>query len=897
MQIDFATIEQHAGEKLRRIESQPNAAERLIALKKFLKIETQRLRLRHRFGLSGSHITAARSLIADLLIQRIATAALNEREGSTAKPGQFAIIALGGYGRQELSPHSDIDILFLHQGRSDAKRAAALGEAILYLLWDIGFTVGHSSRSLSECVSFAKEDSTSRHALIEARLLWGSQELFAALQSRLETEVFSSRRRALIDELMAERATRYAKFGEVVCLQEPNVKETAGGLRDLHTLLWTARLAHGQAQLIQMLAAGRLSERDEKALSASYDFLLRVRNELHFLTSRRTDLLSLDLQSQVARNLGYVHTPMLQASEVFMREYYQQARRLHRLCETHLQRMTAPPEKSRWFSRAYQAAATGGFVMRDGTLEVETADQPLDADRLMLAFSYGQATSATFGPSLQERVQTDLPLVNRQFRSSVEAALAFLKMLRAKGRVVAALRQMHELGFLGKYLPEFGRITCLAQHDLYHRYTIDEHTLRAIETLDDLANSRSRQLERYRQVYSEVRDPAILHLGLLLHDIGKGRGGGHVEKGVTIAGRVCARLHLDNTAAEQVAFLVQHHLVMAHASQRRDLTDQKVIRDFAEQVGTLDRLNMLTLLTYGDLNGVGPGVWNEWKDALLWELYLKARAVIEPEQTDNHQLKELSDHLARLLISEVSHEEVKTHFDLLPEDYARMTTPQVIIEHIRLATSLGARAVGTSWRVDPQARCTVLHLCARNRRGLFANIAGTLTSQGVNILSVQLNTRADGLAVDSFKVRDTVGEPISDPTRWQQIDAEIKRALSGEMDVAAAVAKRLRAQSPRLRRRTHLLPVPLRLTWDNQSSDKSTILEVRTSDRLGLAYKIAGTLSSLNLDITFAKVATEKNLALDIFYVTDAAGEKLRDEDLLEIETAIRAALSEGDQQ
>jgi [protein-PII] uridylyltransferase len=894
MQINFETIEQHAGEKLRRIESQPTAAERLQALKKFLKIETQRLHLRHRFGISGSQIVAARSLIVDLLIQRIARTAISEKEGDGASPGQFAIVALGGYGRKELAPHSDIDILFLHGARRDSERAAALSEAILYLLWDVGFTVGHSNRSLAECVAIAKDDLTSRNALIDARLLWGSQELFALLAGRLDEDVFGVRRRALLDELMTERASRYGRFGEVACLQEPNVKETAGGLRDLHALLWAARVAYGHATLKELVAAGLVAECDAKALAAGYDFLLRVRNDLHFATGRRTDLLSLDLQQQVARDLRYVDRPELQASEVFMRDYYLHARRLHRLSEIYLQRAAARLEKTSWFSRARSVVAVGGFVMRDGALELDGSSAPPDAQRLMLAFSYGQATGAGFGSSLQEYVQFHLPLVNRRFRSSAEAAAAFLKMLRAKGRVAAVLRLMHELGFLGKYLPEFGRITCLVQHDLYHRYTIDEHTLRAIEALDALANSRSRQLERYRQVYSEVSDPALLHLGLLMHDIGKGLGGGHVEKGLKIAERVCARLGLDCAAAEQVAFLVRHHLTMAHTSQRRDLTDEKVIEGFAAQVGTLENLNLLCLLTYGDINGVGPGVWNEWKDALLWELYLKAREVLQPEARES-SAAELCERLAQMLSSEVNWDEVRAHFDLLPEDYARFTAPQVIIEHIRLAHGLNSRLVRTSWRVNAQARCTDLHLCARNRRGLFANIAGTLTAQGVNILSVQLNTRADGIAIDSFKVRDTVGEPITDPARWEQIDAEIKRALSGETDVAAAVAKRLRAQGSRLRRRSSLISLPTRITWDNQSSDKSTILEVCTSDRLGLAYKIASTLSGLNLDIAFAKVATEKNLALDIFYVTDAAGEKLEDADLPAIEAAIRQALNEKD--
>jgi len=904
MQIDLVTIQRHAGEKLRKIENQPNPAQRLIALKKFLKIETQRLSLRHRFGISGDQIVQARSLIVDLLIERISRTAVEEKFGAGGGGGQFAVVALGGYGRSELAPHSDIDIMFLHQNRKDAAFAAKLSEAILYLLWDIGFNVGHSVRSLGDCVSMAREDVVSRNSMIDARLLWGDAKLFEQLIDRLEEEVFEKQKAALLDELMKEREARYAKFGGAVCMQEPNVKESAGGLRDLHVLLWASRIAHGQATLGGLARAGVIPERDAKAIGSAYDFLLRVRNELHFMTARRTDALSLDLQQEVARNLRYADSAKQQASEIFMRDYYLRARLLRRLCESHLQRAVAGRQKKSWFTRARSTAAIGGFVMSDGSLDlVEAEGEPavrvgdqaeIDGQRMMMAFSYAQATGAGFSVKLQDAILSSLPVVNRVFRSSAEAAQAFLKLLRVKGRVASALRLMHELDFLGKFLPEFGRVTCLVQHDLYHRYTVDEHTLRAIGALDDLALSRGREAERYRNLYGEISDAAPLHLGLLMHDVGKGLGGNHTEKGIGLARRALARLSPEPRMTEQVLFLIRHHLTMSHIAQRRDLSDEKVVNDFAARVETLDNLNMLTLLTYGDIHGVGPGVWNEWKDSLLWELYTKARAVLAPGRGPERGVGELRERVARMLASEIDVDETQKHFELLPEDYARSAPAQTIIEHVRLAHALNSRPVKTSWRIDTQTKCADLHLCAPNRRGLFACVAGTLTAQGVNILSVQLNTRADGIAIDSFKVRDAAGEPITDPARWEQIDDAIRRALSGELDVAAAVEKRLRSQAAsRFQRRKAISPSGVRISWDNQSSGRSTILELRTGDRLGLAYKIANTLSSLDLDIVFAKVATEKHLALDVFYVTNAAGEKLPDDRLPAIEEAIRQALAE----
>jgi [protein-PII] uridylyltransferase len=902
MQINFGTIRQHVSEKLRRLESQGNEAERLAAIRKFLKIETQRLHLRHRFGVSGSQIVAARSLTIDLLIQRAAKTAAQETGLEADHPGQLAVIALGGYGRQELSPHSDIDILFL-RGRRESAQASALSERLIYLLWDIGCTVGHVTRSLSECVQIADEDIVSRNALIDARLLWGSQEIFDHLQQKLNDKVFSTRKKALLDELMAERAERYAKFGGVACLQEPNVKESAGGLRDVHSLLYAARIAYGHARLEKLTEAGIIAERDARAMAAAYEFLLRTRSDMHFLTARRTDLLSLDLQQQTAINLRYADTRELQASEIFMRDYYLHARRLHRLCDVYLKKAITGQQKRGWLSRFREMSAPGGFVLRDGVLEISADTQKgsreknassASTERLMQAFSYSQATSAAFSSGMEDYIQEHLSLINRTSRSSPQVAQAFMKILRTRGRVAAALRQMHELGFLGKYLPEFGRVTCLVQHDLYHKFTVDEHTIRTIESLDELHNSRSRGLERWRTLYHESSDPDILHLALLMHDIGKGLGGGHTEKGIVIAEKVCSRLHLLPEQIETVKFLVRHHLTLSHTAQRRDLADEKVIETFATQMGTVENLKLLTLLTYADINGVGPGVWNEWKDALIWELYQKALRVLQPANGGEDSVEKLRDHIAHMLVSEIGIEEVRHHFEQLPEDYARFTASQTIIEHIRLAHSLNSRAVRTSWRVNVQARCTDLHLCARNRRGLLAAIAGTLAAQGVNILSVSLSTRADGLAIDSFKVCDTVGEPISDPTRWEKLDDEIRRAVTGESDVAAVVTRRLQAQASKPRRRSPLKPVPTRITWDNESSDKNTIIEVRASDRLGLAYRIASTLSALDLDIVFAKVATEKNLALDIFSITNAAGRKLAEADLPLIEQAVRNALSES---
>jgi [protein-PII] uridylyltransferase len=416
MQIDLATIEQHADEKLRRIEAQQGSEERLVRVAKVSQNRdaasspAASIRNRRYPDCSGAE------LIVDLLIQRISETAASRTAGRATSGGgeQLAIIALGGYGRQELAPYSDIDLLFLHRNRRDETLAQELSETILYLLWDVGFTVGHSLRSLRQCIEIAGEDTTSRTALLDARLLWGSPALFAQLTQRLDEDV-RAQSHTLLDELMTERSIRYDKFGDTVCMQEPNVKETAGGLRDLHTLFWATRLAYGKSTVSDLVASRLFSERDAKALQQPMTFT-EGSQSAPLSDCERTDLLSLDQQQQVARNLHYTDTDGMQASEIFMRDYYLNARKLNRLTTMHLLRAVRRPEKTRWFTRVRQTAATGGFILRDGELDLAPGTQPLDVNRLMLAFSYSQATGASFTGSLQEAVEENLPRVNRTYR-------------------------------------------------------------------------------------------------------------------------------------------------------------------------------------------------------------------------------------------------------------------------------------------------------------------------------------------------------------------------------------------------------------------------------------------------------------------------------------------------
>ncbi|MFL6257160.1 MAG: [protein-PII] uridylyltransferase [Pyrinomonadaceae bacterium] len=873
----------HAATRLAVPERLTSGAEIAELFRAFLKVEERRLKLGLRRGATGYQTAAARSFVLDLVADaafRTGTQAGGDAESPAAGVDGYAMVAVGGYGRGELAPFSDLDLLFLYSGRRTAQ-ARGLVEGVLRLLWDAGLTIGHSFRTVAETTSAAREDPHLMTSLLTTRLLAGNRGLLDSLRVTLERE-----RRKHAGEYLAainyERDERYAKFGASVCLQEPNVKESAGGLRDLHTALWAVQVKTGHRTLDELCARDIISKTEQLSAERAYNFLWHVRHMAHTLTGRKTDRLALDLQPTLAAEFGYQSGPELLASERFMRDYYRRARELHLFGESLLARTCEPAMPARrWFTRSRPGRSGETFHVADGRLWFNDEGQTLRNNPLLIidAFTLAQAADVPFSQGLREALGRSVTSVDRDFRDSAETANSFLKLLRRRGRVGRTLRMMNEVGFLRRYLPEFGRISLLIQHDLYHHYTIDEHTLKAIEALDELYTASDLARAPLRAVFEEVEDPALLYLSVLLHDIGKGRGSGHIARGAKIAEHVCRRLHLAPEAAAKVVLLVKLHVAMAQAAFRRDLTEPQTAIDFAAAVGSLDALNMLLLLTYGDLNGVGPGVWSEWKGALLRELYQKARTHLTTDLGPADEAQELASYKERVvaaLAGELPPSEVERHLALLPERYRRTTRPEEAAAHLRLISKLGEDAFGWQWRQHDGAS-TQLTVCARDRHGLFADIAGTLAAQGVEILAAEVNTRDDRIAIDVFALRAAATGQAVDEYRYAAIERHLREAIRGESDVAAAVERWRTHNAPRRRNalvqgRRRKLP---NVVCDNEASPSTTMIEVYALDEPGLAYKIANVLVGLGLDIVCAKIATEKSDALDVFYVTDATGSKL----------------------
>lgn len=900
MRIQERRLERHAEQRLDGVPAE--TAKRIRSFRTFLEVESGHLLKRHRFGLGGREIAQGRSDLVDVVVSRACRMVADDM-GPAARDdlSACAVLALGGYGRRELAPFSDVDLLFLRPDRPSV-RVAEFVEAMLPLLWDVGLEVGHSVRSIPDCIHFGRTDLHSRNAMSEARLLVGDEALFARFRTELHAKVYGHPKanRFFKQAMAAEVEGRRSRYGPVVGMQEPHLKEGAGGLRDLHLVGWVGLARWGFKDLDELLRAGLVTTNVHARALRAYDFILRVRNEAHFQTGRRTDLIALDLQPSLAQHLGYSDQRSASASEIFMRDFYMRAQELQRFCDAFLLQADFWVEEDGFLPlrrrpRTLVVGPERRYRLKEGRLlpcpdGIDFAEDPL---RLFEVFDVAQQHGALVGDTLIEAVRKHLSLVDRPARHDPDVAALFLRMLGRTGRVSTTLRQMHDAGLLARYLPEFKRVTLMVQHDHYHRYTIDEHTLKTIEALDSLADAELRDDARVPlgAALDQVEDPGRLALALLLHDIGKGQGGDHVTKGAAIARRVCRRLGLDDRAAADVVFLVGKHLVMSRVSQRRDLTDEALVHGFADTVETADRLRMLFVLTYADIRAVGPETWNDWKAALLCELFERTMGVLtDGEAFQPERRADLAERVLGELHPEFLRSDVEAFLEHLPHRYGRLVPPDLIARHFEMTRSLGSRPALVDWRASDQGPYSIVSICVRDARGLLGRLAGALTGAGLDILSVDVFTSDDGLVLDVFRVSEAMGPDPVHPvpeTRYEEIAREVEAVLEGSRDPEEAVD---RQRTRQLRRRRRKSQVPPMVRFVPPDPSRRTVVEVRANDEPGVVYRLATTFARLGLDITLAKIATEKNQALDVFYVTEEGG-PLRESRHREVELALLEVL------
>ena len=846
---------------------------RLELLRQHLSSNVNFLRAAHLGGASGQQSVQAYASFMDGFLVTLFRLAVDDARHEGTAPMPIVLVALGGYGRGELHPLSDLDLLLLYDGEM-GPYVRRVTQGLLYTLWDLGLQVGHAVRSLPDCVAMARTDFTSRTSMQQARYLAGDRRLFNRFRKVLAENVYRKDFAQFLETALAERDQRYRKFGGSPYMGEPNVKESAGGLRDIHTAMWLASTKFGTRTLLELRDKRLITEREQTMADAALTFLWRVRNELHFISGHKNDVLGREIQPQIAKNFGYQGDDMSLAVEKFMRDYYLHARVVHRVSRRLIARCRETLSRGRPVQRRLrQEALADGLYVLDGQLHlVEPDGRALreDPTRLMKVFWHSHRLGLELGVDVERAVEDALDLVDERFQRSPEVRDLFLAICRNWGRTAQTLGEMHELGLLGRYLPEWGALTCLVQYDVYHRFTADQHSLLAVENLEALAPGQSTESEGIAEVLNELARPDLLMLGMLLHDIGKGKGHGHVAKGIPLIKELTSRLDLPREDAETVTLLVAHHLTLSHMAQRRDIDDPKTVASLAEVVGVPERLRMLYLLTFADMRAVGPGVMTGWMARILWELFSRTMAQLTGGRLERPSREKVAERVTEELGG--ARGGVVAHLAMMSDRYLLTTSAQRMAAHLRLVERLEEDVVATDLFHHPDLDSSELVVATQDVPGLFALIAGTLAAEGINILSAQIHTRADGIALDTFQVNDPFGEAVTEDARWRRTLGALRRVLVSEQTVEDLLAAR-RSGRPAV----SAVAGPPKITVDNQLSDTHTVVEVKCPDRVGLLYLITRTFQALGLDIGSARIATEIEQAYDTFYVTDHQGRRLED--------------------
>ncbi len=797
------------------------------------------------------------------------------------KPYRLVVAAVGGYGRATLAPGSDIDLLFLLADKDE--RGERVVEAMLYFLWDLRQKVGHSTRSIAECLRQAKSDMTVRTALLEARFVLGDGALFEDMRRRFAQKIMHGNPRDFVAAKLAERDARIARAGSSRYLVEPNVKESKGGLRDLNTLFWIAKYVYRVREAADLVDAGLFTKREYRLFRRCEEFLWRVRCHLHFLTGRAEEVLSFDVQRAVAARLGYASRGGLAGVERFMKHYFLVAKDVGDLtavlCAALEENQAKPAAVLDRFTALvrphYRDLQRAGFGIEKGRITVAGPDVfRRDPVNLIRLFWMADRNGLAIHPDTKRLVIAALKLIDAKLRADPEANRLFLDILTSRNSPEVVLRLMNEAGVLGRFIPEFGRIVALMQFNMYHHYTVDEHLLRAIGNLAELEAQRHREDHPLASVImSSIEKRAALYVAMFLHDIAKGRTEDHSLAGVAVARSLCPRLGLSVAETETVAWLVENHLIMSDTAQRRDLGDRRTIETFAAHVQTLERLKMLLVLTVCDIEAVGPGVWNGWKGELLRTLYWETEVVL----AGGHSMRERSWRVERA--KKELRDKLAGWSNLDFEAYAarhqqaywlRVDLPRKI-RHAKLLnmTEIEMPAPVMDVQTDAFRGVTELTVIAPDHPRLLSIVAGACAASGANIVDAQIYTTNDGLALDTFFVSRGFDRDEDEMRRGERIALAVERTLRGEIRLSELVAAR---GNPT---RIVTFDVPPEVSIDNELSNKFTVIEVSGHDRPGLLYAITTILSGLNLNIGSAHIATFGERAADVFYVTDLTGAKI----------------------
>ena len=864
------------------------------ATRVWLEAVREELARRHFAGTSGIEIVREYTGCVDRMVRALFRYADRQHSRRFSRLNQrLAVIARGGYGRGELNPQSDIDLLFLHDYKP-GPYVEVVTEIILHALWDAGLTVGQVVRNVRECVRAVNDDLKEKTAILDTRFLAGEEKLWAALVQGLIDEVLNRNQQKFFQVKLQESRDRHRHYGDSIYLLEPQIKEGEGGLRDLHTALWLAKVKYKVHSLPELVHRAIISEAELEEVVRAQDFLYRVRNSLHFLSRRHHDQLTFEFQEQIAPLLGFTADDSGSASSALMSAYYAQAAAIHRFSEGLIARVTEDPAAGRFMRRTGGRQIRPGVLIQGHLLAIAEKDFFAHAPiNLITIFADCQAHGVELSGSAYQQVRDSLGLIDDAFRCDPRTGMALMGILSGRQRVAETLEAMHRAGVLGAVIPEFGNLYARVLHDLYHIYTVDRHSLAAVRELERLRAGEFKDSNPLlTEVAREVTALPFIFLALVLHDIGKGHGHDHHERGALLTAEVSRRLGLDGEETDLVVFLVRNHLMMSQVAQKGDVDDLRTVEEFARAVGSIDRLKALYLMTFADMRAVAPNVYNNWRDMLLSDLYMRALKILEQDD------REAVDPTRRLALVKTAVRErigalgatpgeLEAFLELMPDRYFLTVPEDDIPTHFELMRVLDERNLVCRHRHFPDLEFSEFIVATRDQPGLFSRIAGVLTANNLNILSARITTRSDGLALDVFRVSHSAGGLAMEEERWLRVERDLEAVQAGQRDIESMVAE---AQRSRVAGRRFVRRVATEITVDNRSSEQYTVVDVFTQDRVGLLFAITHTLFKLGMVIHLARISTNADQALDVFYISDVSGGKIVE---LEAMRRLRAALVE----
>ncbi|MBD20105.1 MAG: [protein-PII] uridylyltransferase [Rhodospirillaceae bacterium] len=886
-------------------EETPSKVVRAALLKASQKaLETGRLKIQKRFEGDkqlGEETIRANSLLIDQLL-KFAFEVTTTRVYPTAEPTEsekIGIAAVGGYGRGEMAPYSDIDLLFLLPYRL-TPRVEQIVESILYLLWDLGLKVGHATRTIDDCIRLSQNDITIRTSILEVRFISGNRPLFNTLKKKFLDEVIKDSALEFVEEKLKERDYRHLRMGDSRYVLEPNIKDGKGGLRDLQTLFWIAKYLYQVDKVEDLIKEGVLTTREAKRFQRAQVFLWTVRCYLHYIAGRAEDRLTFDLQTEICQRLGYKDRAGTRGVERFMKHYYLTAKEVGDLTRIFCAALESEERRSLplafvnldWLRRDIE-----GFPIQSGRLSVfSEEDFEANPTRILQLFYVAQKRGIDIHPNALRLVTRNLKKVD-SIRTEPEANDLFIKILTTSSGAEATLRRMNESGVFGRFIPDFGRVVAQMQHDMYHVYTVDEHTIFAIGILHNIEQGGfNKDMPVASEVIHKISSRKALFVALFLHDIAKGRGGDHSLLGAEVAENLSPRLGLSSEETETVSWLVRNHLLMSRIAFHRDLTDIKSIKDFSNTVQSLERLRLLLLLTVADIRAVGPNVWNNWKASLLRELYFSTEAELSGGHNATGRESRIEAAKSSVMDGLKDWDEGSRE-KFLALGYASYWLSIDTGAHLRHANIVKVaeekgEKIALDVRVDKENDITEITIFTADHPGLFSRIAGAMAVSGANIVEAKIFTMTSGMALDIFSIQDSRRQAFEEKLSITRLCDRIKTTLTGEFNVSEILGKK-----SFVTRRSNVFKVPPRVLINNSASSTHSLIEVNALDRAGLLHQVTRTLTQLGLQISSALITTYGERAVDVFYVKDAFGMQVtHSEKLKQIRETVLGIITDGDE-